>query len=378
MVTEKPVDVEKLLSSRDENTKRASTRSLDISFNELVDMYKDEELKIDPEYQRLFRWSEGARSRFIESLLIEMPVPPIYVMEDEDRRYQLIDGLQRFSSYLHLRGELDARHLDPPVKQGELLELQDCDIVGELNGLTFNDLPTSLKIILKRSYIRVEVVKKDSDKMLRYHMFKRLNSGGELLTEQEKRNCTIRMLNPDFMNFIKRMSEKENYQECITNISEKQAKSGFGEELVLRFFALKNDKGSFRHDVTDFLTEYAEKVSKGEAPFDYEKEEAIFNKTFLILKKSLGDKSFGRAGDRSIGSNFSVYHFEAICTGLQTILDPIHPEEEQHIKKLKQKLEDIKRDDEFKSVTTGGGKNSPGLLDKRIRVVSGKLSEVQL
>ncbi|MFP3633068.1 DUF262 domain-containing protein, partial [Burkholderia sp. SIMBA_045] len=76
-----------------------------------LDMYLDGELDIKPEYQRLFRWTEGARSRFIESLLLEMPVPPIYVVEDENGSYELIDGLQRFSSYLHLRGHLEAPHL---------------------------------------------------------------------------------------------------------------------------------------------------------------------------------------------------------------------------------------------------------------------------
>nr|VFK39281.1 MAG: Protein of unknown function DUF262 [Candidatus Kentron sp. TC] len=378
MESKKNIDVDKLLSSRDESTKKASTRSLDISFNELMDMYKDGELNITPDYQRLFRWSEGARSRFIESLLIEMPIPPIYVVEDEDRKYQLIDGLQRFSSYLHLRGELDAKHLDPSVEKGQFLELRECDIVEKLNGLTFNDLPTSLKIILKRSYVRVEVVKKESDGMLRYHMFKRLNSGGEPLTAQEIRNCTIRMLSPKFMDFIANMAEEKNYRECITNISEKQEKSGFGQELVLRFFALKNDRESFKHDVTDFLTEYAEKASNGKAPFDYEKEEETFKKTFLILKKSLGKKSFGRFGVRDIGSNFSVYHFEAICTGLQTILDRIKPEKEQHIEKIKETLEKIKRDSKFQSATTGGGKNSPGPLGQRIEIVSKGLSGLQL
>jgi hypothetical protein len=79
--------------------KRVSTTSLDISFNELLDMAAADppELDITPDYQRLFRWSEGQRSRFIESLILEMPVPPVFVIEVDDGRYQLIDGLQRIS-----------------------------------------------------------------------------------------------------------------------------------------------------------------------------------------------------------------------------------------------------------------------------------------
>jgi len=154
--------------------RKASTQALDISFNELLDMAGGDELNIRPDYQRLFRWSEGQRSRFIESLILEMPVPPIFVIEEEDGKYQLIDGLQRISSYLHLRGELAAPHLDPPVQKGEKLRLIDCDVVEELNGLTFDELPSALQIRLKRAFIRVEVIRKGSDPRFRYHMFKRL------------------------------------------------------------------------------------------------------------------------------------------------------------------------------------------------------------
>src|SRR6266851_9743495 len=115
--------------------KRASTQSLDLSFNELLDMRENKELNITPDYQRLFRWTEGQRSRLVESLLLEMPVPPIFVIEEEDGTYQLIDGLQRISSYLHLRGKLSASHLEPPVNMGDMLMLSDCDIIPSLNGM---------------------------------------------------------------------------------------------------------------------------------------------------------------------------------------------------------------------------------------------------
>lgn len=138
--------VEELITAVDTRLKQVRTRSLDVSFNELLDMHSNGELNISPDYQRLFQWSEGARSRFIKSLLLQMPVPPIYVVEEEDGKYLLIDGLQRISSYLHLRGQLDADHLDPPVRTGAKLVLSECDIVTELNGKTFDDLGTALQI----------------------------------------------------------------------------------------------------------------------------------------------------------------------------------------------------------------------------------------
>lgn len=71
----------------------------------LYDMYIDGELAISPDYQRLFRWDEEKQSRFIESLILEMPVLPIFVIETENRVYELIDGMQKISSYLHFRGK---------------------------------------------------------------------------------------------------------------------------------------------------------------------------------------------------------------------------------------------------------------------------------
>ncbi|GGY64586.1 hypothetical protein GCM10011613_05450 [Cellvibrio zantedeschiae] len=370
-----------LIRALEENIEKVHTQSLDLSFNELLDMYETGELDINPDYQRLFRWSPGAQSRFIESLLLEMPVPPIYVVESSDGKYQLIDGLQRFSSYLHLRGKLTAGHFSPPINKGEFLELQECDIVHALNGLNYEDLPTALKIRLKRAFVRVEVVRKGSENKFRYHMFKRLNTGGEELTPQQIRNCTIRMLNAQFIDFVIGKSRSSDFSNCISNISDEQKLGSFDQELVLRFFALKNYRHKFTHDVADFLTEYMELVTEAgnqSAVFDYVKEEAVFDKIFLVLNKALGDKSFGRYGKSGIQSNFGVYHYEAICIGLLSVIDKIESDRTEHIDLLRVKLEEIKSDGEFAAATTGGGKNSPGPMRTRIELVEKKLAELQL
>ena len=97
--------IENLIENVDSQIVNIRTRSLDVSFNELYDMYLNKELIISPDYQRMFRWEPEKQSRFIESLILEMPVPPIFVIEIKDGEYELIDGLQRISSYLRFRGE---------------------------------------------------------------------------------------------------------------------------------------------------------------------------------------------------------------------------------------------------------------------------------
>lgn len=374
-----------LINLLDSESSAAKTQSLDLSFNELYDMYRspDHELNISPEYQRIFRWTIGAQSRFIESLLLEMPVPPIYVIEDQVGKYELIDGLQRISSYLHFRGVLDSPYSLPRVQLGESLRLADCDIVPALNGLLYSDLPTALQIRLKRAFVRVEVIRKNSDPRLKYHMFKRLNTGGILLNDQQLRNCTIRLLDNRFTDFLGEMSNDENFKTCIQNLTDDRLRASYDQELVLRFFAFKYDLASFKHDVSDFLTDYMEKVSDAghdqHLPLDYVDAEKSFKDTFKVLATAYGSDAFSFANAKNIKrppgvgkelvSGFSVYHYEALCIGVQPYMPKLLRLVDQDPDALRAAVTAIKMDRDFISATTGGGKNSPGPLRARIGMV---------
>lgn len=370
-----------LITAIETRLKKVSTQSLDLSFNELLDMYDNNELDISPDYQRLFKWTEGARSRFIESLLLEMPVPPIYVVEEEDNKYLLIDGLQRISSYLHLRGKLNAPQLDPPVAKGEMLRLTDCDIVQELNGKTYDDLGTALQIKLKRAFIRVEVVRKGSDSRFKYHMFKRLNTGGEPLTQQQLRNCSIRLLSPRFIDFIKKLRTREDFNTCTSTLNNERRLDAFDEELILRFFAFRNNISEFKHDISDFLTEYMEGVSDptDPVPFDYNEQEAAFDKTFSILAATLGADAFAYAHikTKKLTKGFGVLQFEAFTIGLQPHLNRLDPANKELMTRLATRLRELKVEEQFIDATSGGGKNSPGLLKARIDWVTTVVAEIQ-
>lgn len=377
----KDVNVVELINAIENRMQNVHTSSLDISFNELLDMKNNGELDIRPDFQRLFQWSVGSQSRFIESLLLEMPVPPIYVIEEDEGKYLLIDGLQRISSYLHLRGSLNALHLDPPIKLGDRLKLTECDIVEELNGKTFDDLGTALQIRLKRAFIRVEVIRKGSDKKFRYHMFKRLNTGGEALSAQQVRNCTIRLLNSKFIDYIQDLSKDVYFLECIEILPQAMRNAGYDQELVLRFFALKNYREKFSHEVGDFLTEYLEKVSDPDEPyqFNYEEEKRIFVATFHVLSSTLQELAFGLPNRKSsaIKRSFGILQYEAITVGLQICIKDLDPNNATQMKRLKAQLNTIKTNPEFAELTIGAGKNSRGLLSKRIGFVESKLKGFQ-
>lgn len=393
-----------LITLVDKNVARVRTRSVDISFNELFDMYETKELTIAPEFQRLFRWNLVQRSQFIESLILELPLPPIFVIEVDDGVYELVDGLQRISTYLHFRGKLAAFPLseleaecevmdastDDEDDLQEILEDEDlvaeeaarissealklvgCEIVPELNGLTYDALPRALKIKLKRHYIRMEVIRKENDPRLRYHMFKRLNRGGSMLSDQEVRNATIRLLGNRFSDFLRDVSRTPDFVFCTRRLTRKKKLEMYRNELVLRFFALKNDRSSYEHHVEPFLTRYMEEVSdpKREAQgviFDYDLEKRLFLDVFRFIRLALADDAFATVNPKGkpIG-NFSVYHFEAVTLGFTAHIEVLRTKSDETLAALREPLIRAKGATEFQKATKGGGLNYPSPLKERL------------
>ncbi len=392
MAKKKGIAQEEIRTAIDVRRKRAETKSLDISLNELADMYSSGELQIRPEFQRLFRWSRKKQSQFIESLLLEMPVPAIFVIENSEGEWELIDGLQRISSFLHYRGELKATDLldlslvDGDVSSGtktpagskfaispgDFLKLEGCDILPEINGTTYVDLPVSLQFRLKRSFLRVETIRQDTDKHFKYYMFKRLNSGGEKLSDQEIRNCTIRLLDEQFNSLLIKLSRKPSFLKCTQSLSVDRRMKMDDVELVLRFFAFKNNFREFKHDVSEFLSNYMERVSDQHhdkpIAFDYEEEEEEFDRVFDLLNNCLGEFTCVRwlVSDK-FGGPFLMQHFEAFSLGVAKYL--ASHKGRLNLDQVKDKFIAIKKSKKFFSLTTGGGQNSPGPYREKIDFV---------
>ncbi|MFT6960636.1 MAG: hypothetical protein ACJAWV_000336 [Flammeovirgaceae bacterium] len=357
-----------LIDSIDKKILNVRTNSLDFSFNELADMYKEGELIIAPEFQRLFRWNHTLQSQFIESVILELPIPPLFVVERQDRKYELIDGLQRMSSWLHFKGLLINQKTN---KKDSPLKLINCDIVEDLNGLTFEELPQSIKIKLKRSPIRVEIIGKDSSSRLKYDMFNRLNMNGLNLSPQEIRNSTIRLLEDGdkFMRYIIDLSENQNFKNCIKSVQENEISRKYNHELVLRFLALKNKLTSHRGNMADFMTEFAEQVSELKFILDYDKNRHDFDKTFLLLDKIMGKEAF--VMKREV--QYRVGLFDAFSIGLQPYLENINDENIEIIRKVFSKLKN--EWSSGKSLNKSNGGTIPKKLKDRIQYVSTSISK---
>jgi len=357
----------------DQKIGEVRTESLDLSFGEIVNLHSSspKEIIIDPDYQRFFRWSDDQKSRLIESILLELPIPQIFVIERENGVLELIDGLQRISSVLQF---INPSVLPDPQHQ-KPLKLQGCDQIKELNGNTFEDLPLILKLRIKRSSLRTVIIKRQSKSFLRYEMFKRLNTGGSTLEPQEIRNCSARMVGKSgikFYEFIQKKASYPAFKNCIETLAQDEQEKKGDEELVLRFLATKNAEDLFKGNVRDWLDNYMEKILLQEREFDYKNEEEKFNRLFGFLSSTLGEGSFVKyRGEKPIGGLAPAY-YEAITVGTLNALDKIS---NLPLDRVRKQIINTVQTDEFRE-NTGSGANKISKLKGRIKVIQNGLLEL--
>jgi hypothetical protein len=330
-------------------TKRNSLKTdrLDMSFGELMNMYEDGDLFISPEYQRVFRWSLFQQTRFIESVLLGIPIPPIFVAEDDEGKWEVVDGLQRISTIFAFFGLLEnlPEKNNTALTQGEL--------VNELEGLTIDQLPIKLKTTIKRSVCRVEIVKWDSTEDIRYELFNRLNTGASPLSDQEIRNCIFRSYPVDLNKVLRDVAEKPEFIELISP-SDSKKEQMFLEELVLRYFSFKNLENNFKTTVPQFLSEYMKAVSSNKIPFDLEREKLEFSNLIDFLGANYGKEVFRPKG------NFALHIFDSLSYALPKSFPQIDGNEEQ----IKEKVDQLLVDEQYNSI--GTSTFSTGRIRKRM------------
>lgn len=357
-----PVGAAELLKVVEERLRATRTQSFDISVGEILSIHERGELVIRPEFQRLFRWSVEKQSRFIESLLLEIPVPPIFVIETDSGVFELIDGLQRITSVMNFFNEKAP------------LVLEGCDIVREFNGHTAQSLPLALRLRAKRVPLRMVVVKRESSPHAKYEMFYRLNTGGEPASDQEVRNCVIRIIDNAFNQFIIDCASFTAYRTCISNFPLEQIKKLYDQELVLRFFAFKNAKAQYRHAIGEFMTDYMLGVTEKRLAFEYSSERAVFEQAFTALAAIDGEYVFCRVGEAGVPTKRATPNFfEAFSLGIVPHLDRIDIADAALLAKLRVLFRKIRQDPKFLD-HTGAGSNQPSKLIARIDHVSTELA----
>lgn len=343
------VTKEELLSAIETSRNTLQTDKMDMSFGEIMNMYERGEIIINPDFQRLYRWSDYQKTRFIESVIIGIPIPPVFVAEDDSGRWELVDGLQRLSTIFSFFGNLKGENIINKWMLGA------GDMLQSLDGYNVDTLPLKIQLNIKRAVCRVEIIKWNSEYDLRFELFNRLNTGGSPLTNQEIRNSLFRSISSTFNVFLKEMSSNKNFIESV-DVPKEQVEQLYLEELILRFMSLyqnrKNVKKSIAQHMTDFMKEAVVNTN-----FNYKKYREVFEKTFEILKP------LGRGAFNSRNGMFSTAIYDTMVIG---IAENIHRYSSVSPKVLKEKLAQVKSDNVYQAMTRSGGNNSVERVKKRL------------
>ena len=256
------------------------TSVVDYNLQGLTDLVVDKAIDLDPSYQRRLRWDEKRQSKLIESFLMNVPVPPVFLNEDEYGSYSVIDGKQRITAISNfMRG---------------ILRLRGLEVFHEVNGQTIDEFPPPLqRAVRTRPTLRAVIILRQSDPDVKFNVFQRLNTGGVRLNAQEIRNSTF----PGLLNSeILELSTNKAFHQLL-GIKVKQKSAIYQEmrdaEFVLRYFTFREDWRTFSGGMKRHMDRYMDENQRLS-------EEGVLTlgRSFLFTiekaKAAFGDHAFKR------------------------------------------------------------------------------------
>lgn len=199
------------------------------------------DIDLEADFQRREKWARNKKSKLIESIILDIPIQAIYLSEENDNKYLIIDGQQRIrsiTSFLNNKFKLDG--------------VQD-----EWDGKYFKDLEPSIQRKIEDFQLVIFVVKKDNDSDIKFEIFERINTGAVKLNSQELRNCIYRNKG---IPFIKKLSDNKLYKDLLRN-KKVNYNAMQDQELVLRFMSFyykgyQAYSGNMKRFLNDTLENY--------------------------------------------------------------------------------------------------------------------------
>lgn len=316
------------------------TDGYSMSIGELVSLYTEGEIDINPDFQRKYRWSNTQRTRLIESILIGVPLPSIFVYQTERGIWEVVDGVQRLSTIFQFMGKLK----DADGRQVQPLELEATKMLPSFANMTWEKMPKEpLQLDFRRTKIKIEIIKNTTHPNAKFEVFQRLNYS-TILSGQEFRNAVLIMMDKKIYEWLKDLAESSDYRECL-DLTERWLDESYHYELVLRLFLFARYADRPIYKVDDFINEYfiyddnnalLRKIQQGEFDLSIEKEK--FLKTFSLLKQAGGLEVFKKGGR---GTQFLESYFESIAIGLYINIG-IYEETKEYIEIIQKKIKEIK------------------------------------
>jgi Protein of unknown function DUF262 len=345
------------------------TQNIEYDISTLIKRIDDGVIKLDPDYQRNHRWSYEKSSKLIESLILNIPIPVIYISYDvdlddptENERYSVIDGQQRLRA---ITGFLSDEY-----------KIEGLETLNEINGLDYNNMPDFLKRRLAARTVRVLQIDSTIDEQIKYDIFERLNIGSVKLEPQELRNATIRGIANET---LKELSYDENFSLLLQidqklRFENKRVKKMEDRELVLRFIAFSmgiEDIDS--RNLTSILNERMKDINN----LSTEEIETIrfqFKEVMRIVKLEFGDTAYAKLKFTSTGkqyaSRFNVAVYDALS---QAVLFYLKTGRTEYTLEQKKGYERLFLDREF-NTSISEGTNLKSRIHFRIEAVKEALS----
>ena len=263
---------------------RIATYPADYTLEVLHRKWKAGDIRI-PDFQRGFVWKQTQASRLIESFLVGLPVPAVFLYsERSSRKYLVIDGQQRLKSIVQY---LDGYFGEERQGMRKVFTLKGLDRNSRFNEEKFEDLREEDQRRLKNAVLRALIVEQldpDDDTSM-YHVFERLNMGGTLLTNQEIRNCVY---NGKFVDFLKEVNRLPDWRAILGKEEPDDRRRDV--ELLVRFFAMR-DISAYRKPMKEFLSKFMRK-HRNAPDTDIENSRDVFERTCGSVIAKLGEKPF--------------------------------------------------------------------------------------
>jgi hypothetical protein len=303
-----------------------------------------------PEYQRNFTWEDRRKQRFIESIILGLPIPFLFFYEDaKSGKLEIVDGVQRLCTIR------DFIHGD--------LELDDLERLPELDGARFVDLPESRQRKIKNRSIRGIVLSEQADEGARKDLFNRINTGSKIANQAEIRKGS---LGGPFIAMVNNLAKDSLFIE-LTPMSEKKIKEQEREELITRFFAYGDGLDDYCDEASNFLYSYV--VGMNEKLRTDPELEAQYQQKFkkvMEFVKSTFPYGFRKAENRN---SVSRTRFEAIAIGSSLAL-------KQNPDLRPSDVLNWLNGEDFTSIIRSDGANVIAKLSGRINLVKNNLLEV--
>ncbi len=305
-----------------------------------------------PEYQREFVWGEVGQSALIESIVLGLPIPVIFLAENSDGRLEIVDGSQRIRTIVSfISGELS------------LVGLKK---LKNLNEVTFSELPKARQRKILNTSIRMIVLSESANEQVKNDLFERINKGSDLLRHMEKRKGSYPGKFTDFI--YEYTKDNKSLLNKVAPLSKTVAKRQEHEELVLRFLALVDNYPSypkFSSSITLTLDEYMEDENKTIAKEEITAKKKRLDEMFMFV-----DDNFINGFSSKEGYAISRMFFEALSVGVAKALH------EKPTLTLSKRIDPglWLNKPEFKTLISGKQRtHSPESIKKRINFVKTKL-----